>query len=136
MSKMKEQEKEKIISTILKHHISAIAIYLFGSYSSGENNESSDIDIAVLLPSKNTLNSDLLFELESIFGKEIDLINLRESNTVFQKEVILADNKIFCSNEYASDEFEMLVISKYQKLNEERKEIIKSALKTGTFIST
>lgn len=133
---MKKLHNDKIISTILKHYPFTTAIYLFGSYSSGENSESSDIDIAVLLPPKSLINTGLLFELESIFNKEVDLINLRESNTVFQKEVILADNRIFCSDQYASDEFEMLVISKYQKLNEERKEIIKSALRTGTFIST
>lgn len=135
---MKKLQKDKIISTILKYHPSVTAIYLFGSYTSGENREPGDIDIAVLLSpesSGESKNTDLQFELETVFNKRIDLVYLRKTNTVLQKEIIMADTRIFCSDQYAADEFEMLVISKYQKLNEEREEIIKDALKTGVFIS-
>ena len=34
------------------------------------------------------------------------------------------EQRIYCQDEYAADEFEMLVYSKYQKLEEERKEIV------------
>ncbi len=54
-------------------------------------------------------------------------------STVFQKEIVMADRRIYCADEYAAEEFEMLTISKYQKLNEERAGIISEALKSGRF---
>jgi len=54
-------------------------------------------------------------------------------NTIFQKEIIEADERIYCADEYRADEFEMLTISKYQRLNEERRGIIGSVLAGGNF---
>jgi hypothetical protein len=51
--------------------------------------------------------------------------------TVFQKEIIAAGRLIRCADRFAVDEFEMLVISLYQKLNEERREILESFFRTG-----
>ena len=62
-----------------------------------------------------------------------DLINLRTAPVILRKEIIAADRRIYCADEYAADEFEMLTISFYQKLNEERRGIVESALKTGRF---
>lgn len=126
---------EKITKIILKHHPNCQAIYLFGSYASGEQKENSDVDLAVLLaPSKNekTVNfvmSDLQSELEKALNKDVDLLNLRNISTVFQFQIISKGKLIFCANRFAKDEFEMLTISFYQKLNEERKEITKNLLK-------
>jgi len=52
---------------------------------------------------------------------------------VLQKEVIAADLRIYTGDEYAADEFEMLTLSRYQKLNEERAEIVEEALAGGRF---
>jgi len=134
---MEISKENKIIEIVRKYYPSVTAVYLFGSYASGENRESSDIDIAVLLPPeglKVSFNNNMLFELETDLESDVDLIFLRSSNTVLQKEVIIIDNMIFCADQNAVDEFEMLVISKYQKLNEEREGIISDAFKTGIFI--
>jgi uncharacterized protein len=50
----------------------------------------------------------------------VDLINLRETNTVFQNEIITEGRLICMTDESATDAFEMNVMSAYQKLNEER----------------
>ena len=127
---------KKIINTILKHYSDIEAIYLFGSYATDEVWPNSDVDIAVLLPEPSAekagslIMSPLRFELESLFKREVDLINLRLVSTVFQKEIIAADNRLYCADKYAADEFEMLTISYYQKLNEERKEILEEFFKT------
>jgi hypothetical protein len=42
----------------------------------------------------------------------------------------MADRRLYCANQYAADEFEMLTLSYYQKLNEERKEILQSFFQT------
>lgn len=39
--------------------------------------------------------------------------------------------RIYCSDQYETEEFEMLTFSFYQKLNEERKDIIHALYKTG-----
>lgn len=130
---------DAIPKTVLKHYPDAQAIYLFGSYGTNDEWADSDIDIALLLmPSKSKdagllAMSDLRFELESVLEKEVDLVNLRRVSTVLQKEVVAADRRIYCADEYAADEFEMLTISYYQKLNEERAGILEEALASGRF---
>jgi uncharacterized protein len=46
-----------------------------------------------------------------------------------QKEIISGD-LIFRANRFAVDEFEMLVLSQYQRLNQERADILESFRKT------
>ncbi|MCK5241460.1 nucleotidyltransferase domain-containing protein [bacterium] len=134
-------DTEKIIQIILKHYPDVQAIYFFGSYGTENEWPDSDVDIALLFtPQKaekagSLTRSDLYFELDRSLKKQVDLVNLRAVNTVFQKEIIMADRRIYCQDERAADEFEMLTISKYQKLNEERKEIIENAVKDGRFIA-
>ncbi len=62
-----------------------------------------------------------------------DLINLRTAPVILCKEVVNADRRIDCADENAADEFEMLTLSFYQKLNEERREIVESGLSAGRF---
>ncbi|MDQ7839079.1 MAG: nucleotidyltransferase domain-containing protein [Thermodesulfobacteriota bacterium] len=128
--------RDVIIKASLKYYPDLQAIYLFGTYGTDEEWPDSDVDIALLLPWKKSkeagslMMSDLRFELESLLNKDVDLINLREVSTVLQKEVIVAGRRIYCADEYATDEFEMLVLSYYQKLSEERRDILQSFFET------
>ncbi|MGH8603244.1 MAG: type VII toxin-antitoxin system MntA family adenylyltransferase antitoxin [Gammaproteobacteria bacterium] len=130
-------ESNAIIQTVLRHYADTQAIYLFGSYGTDDEWPDSDVDIALLLPPKQAragrplAMSPLCAELGSLLKKSVDLINLREVSTVSQKEIIAADRRIHTGNAYAADEFEMLVLSFYQKLSEERAEILKEFWKTG-----
>ncbi len=131
---------DMIVRKILEHYPTVQAIYIFGTYGTADEWPDSDVDIAVLLaPSQAKAArllalSDLRFELEDLLKKKVDLINLRRVPTVLQKEVIAADRRIYYADEYAADEFEMLTLSYYQKLNQERADIIEDALATGRFI--
>ncbi len=124
--------EQKITEIILKEFPSCQAVYLFGSFADYTANDDSDIDIAVLLPhdlakeNKSLTLSDLRHELIDETRREVDLINLRQTTTVLQKEIVFKGRCIFCGNNYAKEEFEMLTLSFYQKLNEERKEILDS----------
>ncbi|GAB4541502.1 MAG: type II toxin-antitoxin system antitoxin [Anaerolineae bacterium] len=126
----------KIIKTILAHYPQTQAIYLFGSYGTADEWPDSDVDIALLLPpeqakaKKNLLLSQCCFDLEDALSKEVDLLNARQVATVFQKEIIGGDC-IYNAAPYAVAEFEMLVISYYQKLNEERRDILAEFQRTG-----
>ena len=74
--------------------------------------------------------SDLHRELSVLLGRDVDLLNARQVSTVFQKAIIYGD-LIFCGDRYAVDEFEMLTLSYYQKLNEERAEILEAFRQSG-----
>lgn len=129
----------KITETILTHFPDTQAIYLFGSYGTQDEWPDSDVDIALLLPpimAKQTdylALDDLRRALERLLGKEVDLINLSQVSTVFKKEIIMAERRIFTADQYAADEFEMLTLSFYQKLNEERADILAEGLRSGSF---
>jgi len=131
-----------LITSVHRHYPAVQAIYLFGSWGTAYMREDSDVDIALLLPHRcakalKTLQmTPLHVDLEVLFGRDVDLINMRQVSTVFQKEIVLAERRVDCSNQYAADEFEMLTASYYQKLNEERTNIIADARQTGRFYHT
>ena len=135
-----QQEQRYIIDIILAHYPETQVIYLFGSYQTADEQPTSDADVALLLPPQQAKAagslalSALRSELEACLGRDVDLINLRQAPTVLQKEVVAAERRIYLADEYAAAEFEMLTLSFYQKLNEERGNIIRDALTTGRFI--
>lgn len=128
-----------IIPIVLEHYPDAQAIYLFGTYGTADEWPDSDVDIAILLPPAEAKRAgvldmgDLHLALEVLLGKDVDLINLRQVSTVLQKEVVFADRRIFCADVYAADEFDMLTLSYYQKLNQERAGILADGLAHGKF---
>ncbi len=129
--------EKNIIQMITDSFPNTQAIYLFGSYAAGEHRADSDLDIAVLLPhneakqSKDLSFSDLKFRLSDIAKADVDLINLRLVSTVFQNEIIHTGKRIYCADETATDEFEALTLSFYQKLNEERADILRDFFQTN-----
>ena len=130
-------EHTAIVDTVLRHYPNVQAIYLFGSYGTERQWPASDVDIALLLPHEqakragNVSFSSCCFDLEKALNKDVDLVNARTVSTVFQKEIIAGGSLVYCANRFAVDEFEMLVISYYQKLNEERREILAAFNSTG-----
>jgi predicted nucleotidyltransferase len=136
---MAETMEHLLANTVLRHYPATQAVYRFGSYGTQQQWPNSDADIALLLPPDEARRAgslsmtELQASLERLLDKEVDLINLRQVSTVFQKEIILAERRIFCANRYAADEFEMLVLSLYQKLNEERAELMAEGLSSGRF---
>ena len=128
---------DSLVKHIVKRLPQTQAIYFFGSSGTDEERPDSDIDIAVLLPHLESKALDVLafhelkFELAVMAGKDVDLLNLRAVSTVMQIEVISANRRVYTADEYAADEFEMVTCTLYQRLNEERREIVDEFLKTG-----
>lgn len=129
----------EIISIIRRHYPAVQAIYLFGTYGTADEWPTSDVDLAVLLPrGDDKAAGDLglspcATELSLALHKEVDLLNARQVYTVFQKEIVMADRRIFCADVFAADEFEMLAISMYVKLSEERAGILEAADASGRY---
>lgn len=111
-------------------------IYLFGSYALGLENADSDIDIAFFTPYPHSLTSKERFDLAAELGfqlkMDVDLISIRDSNTDLAFEIISKGIRIYCSDVYACDFYEMIAISSYQKLEEERAPLIEAFKKRGS----
>jgi len=75
---------------LLKENYQVTKIGLFGSYARDEAKESSDIDIAVELESKNSFRSffSLLHFLEDSFSKKIDLGIESSLKPLAKKEIL------------------------------------------------
>jgi predicted nucleotidyltransferase len=131
----------EIIAKVLQFFPDIQGIYLFGSYHTVYETPDSDVDIAILLPITSKINShsrefrDLMFSLMEALDREVDLIDIRHVDTVFQNEIIQSGRLLFCSNTYLVEEFEMLTMSYYQRLNEERAEIVKDIIDSGMILS-
>jgi uncharacterized protein len=127
---------ESLTDTIKSFFPEVQAIYLFGSYADGTENDNSDIDIALLLPHEQSKREQSLamspvrFELEKETKRNVDVVNLRQVSTVFQKEIVVNGKRIYCRDEYGAETFEMLVLSLYVKLNEERAGILEDFVRT------
>lgn len=134
---MHDEEVRSIIATVLDEFPDTQGIYLFGSALTGAREDAGDIDIAVLLPpttAKETgsfVFSDLVQDLTVACGRAVDLVNLRLVSTVFRFEIVKTGRSLFVGDRYAVDEFEMLTISFYQRLNEERRDILDQVFRTS-----
>ena len=125
---------------ILTAHPNTQSIYLYGTWGTEHQRRDSDLDIAVLLPSAAAHAVDFWAWGSLSVGvasaakvERADLINLRTAPVILRKEIIAANRLIYCADENATDEFEMLTLSFYQKLNDERRGIVESGLRTGKF---
>lgn len=124
---------KKVIDDILNALPEVAGIYLFGSTGTPFEKKESDLDLAVL--TLITLSPMTLWELSQRIArtlkKEVDLINLRDTSTVFAFQIITTGKRIYCHNQLVCDEFEMITYSNYLRLNEERKEILDAIKNRG-----
>ena len=113
------------------------AVYLFGSFAYSDERPESDIDVALLLPHEKAktlgtlYGSNLHQALTRFFGRDVDLINLRQVSTVFQNQIVSTGKLVYSADEVARQTFKMYTLSFYQKLNEERAGILKELYRTG-----
>ncbi len=133
--------RPQIIEPILNYYPDLQAIYLFGSYGTENERVESDIDVALLMPIEcaKQIEPREWLELSQLLaetaGRDMaDLVNLREANTVFCKEIVTTGRRLYCADENAADEFEMLTLSLYQQLQEERREIIEEVIHSGSIL--
>ena len=119
---------------LLVEKLNPTFIYLFGSAATNTMNKDSDIDIAFL--SKGSFDKYDLFilaqELSDIAKRDVDLINLADTSTVFKVQIIGKGKVIYSNDEYFRHEYEIRALKEYTMLNRERKEIINNVIKEGS----
>lgn len=132
---------DSLLTLILNEYPDLQAVYLFGSVATDSQHAESDLDLAILLPADSAIEkyefqrSTLQTQLESYYGK-VDLINLRQVSTVFQHEIVQTGKVLFVAESFgqvALEKFELTVLARYRKLNEERAEIVKEGLASGFY---
>ena len=117
---------------ILKEEFNPIVIYLFGSASRNELRKDSDIAFLTdndVDPYKCFMKAQ---ELADIFKREVDLININTSSTVFKAQIVGNGKRIYCSDDTKRMYFEMRTLKSYAMLNEEREVILKKIKESGS----
>lgn len=126
---------EKSIS-IIKDSFNPIAIYLFGSAARDELREDSDIDIGFFTEYNVEIDEYEKFmkaqELADVFKRDVDLVHLNTSSTIFKVQVTYYGKNIYCKDNTKREFFEMRCLKEYALLNEERKVIIDKIKESGT----
>jgi predicted nucleotidyltransferase len=115
-----------LVAAILREVPDAQALYAFGSQARGDANAVSDLDLAILAPHPvpPLTRFDLAGELAAIAGCDVDLVDLRSATTVMRAQVYRSDLLLHEGDRHARQWFEMLALSDYARLNEERRAIL------------
>ena len=118
---------DRIVRLVLETHPATQAIYRYGTWATAAQRRDSDLDVAVLLPHAEAMRVDrwqwhlLAVKLAGAAGTEhADLVNLRRADTTLQAEILRTGTMVYCHDDGVRLEFETLVLSMYQKLNDER----------------
>ena len=100
------------IAALLKDQVPNIqGVYLFGSFASNDANNNSDVDIAILCSKQLDKHMKLAIKekLEISLSKNVDLVELRFVNTIFQEEIISTAKRIATIDKMACELFEDFV---------------------------
>ncbi len=111
----------------LLDHLRPAAIYLFGSLNLGTTHRESDIDLAFLpeSPCDPLEVFEIANQLAEKLGRQVDLVDLRRASTVMCKEVLRTGMLLHETDRSRRVEFEMLALSDYARLNEEREPVLR-----------
>lgn len=125
--------KQQLIEA-LQNKINPAFIILFGSFAKGTNRLDSDIDLAFF--SKEPLSSYERFlltgELAEIAGREVDLIDLKQIDTVFTMQIFSDGLPIYIQDENEFTRQKMRAYSMYATLSEQRGSVIESIKQRGS----
>lgn len=135
------KDNKQIQELVRQYHPDVQAIYRFGSAGTEYERTDSDLDVALLLPPDSARRAgtlalgDLHLALEAALSRDVDLINLRLAPAVLQAQIVVTGTRMFCTDTLLADEFELLALALYQKLNQERAGIVAEGLRSGSFLA-
>lgn len=131
---MLEENLKKQLIKIIQNKINPAFIILFGSFAKGTNRIDSDIDLAFF--SKEQLSSYERFllasELAEIAGREVDLVDLKQIDTVFTMQIFSQGIPIYIQDENEFTRQKMRAYSMYATLSEQRAGVIESIKERGS----
>ncbi|MBK8132660.1 MAG: nucleotidyltransferase domain-containing protein [Gammaproteobacteria bacterium] len=131
---------QAIQELVRQHYPDVQAIYRFGSCRDRVRADRQRPGHPLLPPDSarraGTLAlGDLHLALEAALSRDVDLINLRLAPAVLQAQIVVTGTRMFCTDALLADEFELLALALYQKLNQERAGIVAEGLRSGSFLA-
>jgi predicted nucleotidyltransferase len=123
-----------IIARVLRAAIPGLqAAYRFGSTATGGTHAASDVDVAFIAAGPITVERcwEVGGDLAAELARDVDLIDLRRASTVMRVQVLRNAVTIVDDDPTALAWFEMLSLSDYARLNEERRGILEDVKERG-----
>lgn len=131
---MLTKELQEQMIEMIKQQVNPDFIILFGSFAKGSVHNKSDIDLAFI--SKQPLSSYERFilagDLASIAHCEVDLVDLKQIDTVFTMQIFEQGIPIYILDENEFIRQKMRAYSMYATLSEQRAPIIEAIIKRGS----
>ena len=130
---LNEELKSTLINEIVKK-LNPAFIVLFGSFAKGTTHAGSDIDLAYFSKKKLTSYERFIFasELAEITGYEVDLIDIRQIDTVFTMQIFEQGIPIYSQDENEYRVQKMRAYSMYATLSEQRAPIMEAIKDRGS----
>jgi predicted nucleotidyltransferase len=125
---------DAIIARVLRASILGLqAAYRFGSTVSGQTHAASDVDVAFLATEALSVERcwKIAGDLAAELARDVDLVDLRRASTVMRVQVLQDSVTIADDDPTARAWFEMLSLSDYARLNEERRGILEDIRERG-----
>ena len=130
---LNKEIQQQLINTMNKQ-LDTDFIMLFGSFAKGTAREDSDVDLAYF--SNQKLSSyerfTLAGDLATIAGREVDLIDLKQIDTVFTMQIFSEGVPIYIKDDNEFTRQKMRAYSMYATLNEQRAPILKAIKERGS----
>ena len=124
-----EPREAAIVDAVVRAVPRVHAIYVFGSRARASHRRDSDLDLGLLLPPGAGLSADsrlrLMVDLAALAGCDVDVTVLDTSKSVVLcKEAVARGRVLHVANDAAVACFEMMTLSLYARLNEERRPVL------------
>ena len=134
---MSQAERERILAaareTLISEFPDAWAIYVFGSYSRGEEWPASDLDLAILLPPAHRIENllDVMSRLSARIHRDVDIVDLRRAGDVLRRQVLSGGRTLYVSEPNEVLAWEAAAMSRYARHREEIRDILEDFRRTG-----
>ncbi len=127
MRNLNNKLKEKIIA-YFESKEEVIAVYLFGSYVEGKERYLSDIDIGILMDSKDQdfvtrRRNDYMVELARILRKDIHLVILNSASEELLKQIFSKGQCIIVNNSRELARYTMVMFVKIAEFSYYRRQM-------------
>ena len=130
---LKEEVKSLLINEITER-LNPAFIVLFGSFAKGTAHAGSDIDLAYFSRKELSTYERFIFasELAEMTGYEVDLIDIRQIDTVFSMQIFEQGIPIYTQDENEYKLQKMRAYSMYAALSEQRAPVIENIKNRGS----